>query len=1123
MLRLKIFFLVILIGFANDFCFGQSSKSMSLEDIFAHPPEAAKPWVLWYWMHAAVSKEGITADLEGLQQNGIGGVYLACIYDTTFKIPYEHPARQLSPEWWGMVNHALKECKRLGMKMSLHMSDGFALAGGPWIKPEQSMQKLVWSKTYIKAPNKEKIILEQPETKEGFYKDVAVYAYPANSSNAFSETVFVPTVTTSTGEKASYLAFRGDDTKTFRSDTACWIQYKYPKLFTLRSLKTHTGGANYQAQRLIVLSSNDGVRFDTIIRLQSPRHGWQDTDEDHTFSIPATTAKIFRFVWNKAGTEPGSEDLDAAKWKPTLKIKGLYLSDEPVINQIEGKNGSVWRVAENTTNQMVSKAEAVPFKNIISLTDKMDDNGNLNWKPESGNWVVVRIGHTSTGHTNATGGAAKGLECDKFDAATIKLHFDNWFGKAFEKTDPGLASEVLKTFYIDSWEAGSQNWNKNFATEFKKRRGYDLMPYLLVMTGTPINDAATSEKILHDVRETIAELVNDVFYITLRKLSLEKGCDFMAENVAPTMVSDGLLHFKTVDYPTGEFWLNSPTHDKPNDMFDAISAAHIYGKNRIQAESFTNLRMGWNEHPGSLKALGDRNFAMGINKMILHVTTHNPWLDRKPGMTLGSIGLFYQRDQTWFGQSKAWIDYNARISALLQQGEPIADIAVFIGEEVPRRSILPDRLVSTLPGIFGKERVASEKIRLENIGQQQRTLPDGVSHSANMADPEDWTDALRGYKYDCFNPDALMTAKVVNGKVVFQSGATYSLVVFPGKLLMNPNSGLMSVKVAQKILQLKEAGATILINKREVKPISFLEKDEQLQQIWKQIFNTKGRGRVIETPYTKETFEELGIARDLDAADNEQLIAWTHRKTDHEDIYFISNPENTKRTLSLSFRATGSRPEKWNPVNGTIRAITDWKLKNERTFVGLSLEANESTFIIFRKHSKITGGESLANTTKPIQEIRGPWEVQFAPSFGGLKAGAVFPSLTLWNEHADPNIRHYSGTAVYKNEFTLETIDKSKPIYLSIDSLFNMATISINDVDCGTLWTPPYKIDISKAVKPGKNAIEIKVSNTWRNRLIGDLSLPEKERITWTTAPLDFLQGKPLEKSGLAGKIAIVY
>ncbi|MCH5597848.1 glycosyl hydrolase [Niabella ginsengisoli] len=1128
-LRLKLLVLAIACLFANSIGFGQNVKSVDLAEVFQSPPETAKPWVLWYWMHAAVSKEGITADLEGMKKVGIAGAYLVCIFDTVAKIPYDKPARQLTPEWWALVNHAMKECKRLDLKLAFHVSDGFALAGGPWIKPEQSMQKLVWTKTYVKAKGNDSIRLEQPHTNENFYKDIAVFAYPANSANAFSETVLIPAVTTSTGEKAPYLAFSGDDSKTFRSDVSCWIQYKYPKPFTLRSLKIHTNSKVYQSQRLIVMASNNGIVFDTVLRLQPPRHGWQDTDEDYTFSIPATTAKYFRFVYDKEGTEAGSEDLDGAKWKPSLKVKGIYLSDEPVINQIETKNGSIWRVAENTTTQMVNDSNAVQFKNIINLTNKMDKNGNLDWKPVSGDWVIVRMGHTSTGHTNATGGAAKGLECDKFNPDAIKLQFNNWFAKAFEKTDPGLAKEVIKIFYIDSWEAGSQNWSEKFAAEFKKRRGYDLMPYLLVMTGVPINDATTSEKILHDVRETIAELVNDIFYVTLRKLADEKGCTFTAENVAPTMVSDGLLHFKTVDYPTGEFWLNSPTHDKPNDMFDAISAAHIYGKNIVQAESFTSLKINWSEHPGNLKAIGDRNYAMGINRTIFHVNTQNPWMDRKPGMTLGSIGLFYQRDQTWYDQSKAWIDYITRVSALLQQGKPVADIAVFIGEEVPRRSVLPDRLVSALPGIFGKERLEAEKKRLENKGEPQRTIPDGVTHSANMADPEDWTDALRGYKYDCFNPDVLLKAKVVNGNVVFPSGASYRVLIFPGKLLMNPNAGLMSVNVAKKILQLKNAGATIIIDKREVSTIGLKQKDTELQNIWKELFSNNGKGRLIETPYKDATFDKIGVPRDLEVKSKDREIAWAHRKLNDGDLYFISNQSNKANYIDLSFRVAGYHPEIWDPVSGRIGVSNNWSIDNGRTQISLFLNTNESVFIVFRNKTEIESltacnGLIVPYGSKPPGAnlfINSNWQVQFDTAFGGLLEKVDFPKLTSWTEHKSDAVKYYSGTAVYTNHFSVDNIVKDKPVFLTIDSVFNIATVKVNGVDCGTIWTPPYQLDISKAIKTGANSIEIKVSNTWANRLIGDMALPENKRITWTTAPLNILEGKPLLKAGLVGGVKI--
>lgn len=1120
-LFLKNIVLVVGLLLIATISFTQNNSKLSIENIFNHPPESAKPWVLWYWMHGAISKEGLTADLEAMKEAGIGGAYLVCIYDTTSKIPFDKPVRQLTPEWWDMVNHAMKESKRLGLKLAMHVSDGFALAGGPWIKPEQSMQKLVWTKKYIRANNTTNVILEQPETKENFYKDIAVFAYPANSENAFSDTVMVPSITTSTGEKAPYLAFPGDGLKTFKSDSNCWIQYKYPKLFTLRSLKTITGANNYQSQRLIIQSSDDGIKFKTVLRLQPSRHGWQDTDENYTFSIPATTARYFRFIYDMQGTEPGSEDLDGAKWTPSLKIKGIYLSDEPVINQIEAKNGSVWRLAGNTTPQMVSANDAIKFKNIINLTGKMNKDGKLNWNPTSGNWVIVRIGHTSTGHTNATGGAAKGLECDKFDADVIKLQFNNWFAKAFEKTDRGLAKEVLKIFYIDSWEAGSQNWSKKFSIEFKKRRGYDIIPYLLLMTGTPINDAATSEKILHDVRETIAELVNDVFYITLRKLADEKGCKFTAESVAPTMVSDGLLHYKTIDYPTGEFWLNSPTHDKPNDVFDAISAAHIYGKNIVQAEAFTTLRMNWSEHPGNLKVLGDRNFAMGINRMLLHVFTHNPWLDKKPGMTLNSIGLFYQRNQTWFNQSKAWIEYITRVSAILQQGKPVVDIAVFTGEEVPRRSILPDRLVNTLPGIFGKDRVESEKKRLANEGQPQRTMPEGVSHSANMADPENWTDALRGYKYDCFNPDALMQMTVKNGKVVLPNGAAYTLLVIPGKHPMQPTTR-MSLTVAKKLLQLANNGANIVMAKENWQAFSN-SNDKELKAILKELFSRKDKSaKIMAAPYYAETFAHFGLQRDVEIKGAPNTIAWTHRKTKEADIYFIANQSNKKISFAALFRVKDKSLKIYDPVTGKF--FEDFELTTELKGINVvfDLDAGQSLLLTFSRTQKKDKVYPHIKAPNHIIKLSNNWNVKFDTAFGGPKEVVRFDKLHLWDENNNSKIKYYSGSAIYSNLFVINNMRHSTIVWLELDKVYNIASVKINGIDCGTIWTKPFRLEISKAVRAGENKIEIIVSNTWANRLIGDRQLPENERVTWTTAPFR-LEGKPLLPAGLAEDVRILW
>jgi hypothetical protein len=1077
--------------FLSHHLVAQQTKQGSIEQNFLNPPQSAKPWVFWYWMHAAVSKEGITADLEAMKEVGIGGAYLMPIKDTVSKIPFQPTARQLSPEWWKLVTFAMQEAKRLGLQLGMHVSDGFALAGGPWITPELSMQKLVWTKTYVAAGDTNKIQLAQPEGFQNYYKDVAVYAYPANSSNAFSEVVSVPTVSTSNFVRASFLAFRqtGSNSSSFKSDSACWIQYKYPKPFTCRSVIVRTGGNTYQALRLIVQSSDDGENFTTVTRFDAPRHGWQDADEDVTFSIPATTAKYFRFVYEKEGTEPGAEDLDAAKWKPSLKVVGIFLSDEPSIHQYESKNGSVWRISNATTDAQVPKDAAVQLKNIINLTGKMDAEGNLNWKaPEGTNWVIVRIGHTSTGHTNYTGGAGLGLECDKFNAAAVKQQFDNWFGKAFRQNA--------------ALECGSQNWSANFAKEFKNRRGYDLLPYLLTMTGVPVESADQSEKVLHDVRTTIAELVNDVFYTTLKKEAHVLGTKMSAESIAPTMVSDGLMHYKHADLPMGEFWFNSPTHDKPNDMRDAISGAHIYGKKIIQAESFTTVRMDWSEHPGSLKVVGDRNFALGINKMVMHVFAHNPFLNRKPGVTLDGVGLYFQRDQTWFKQSKAWIEYLTRCQALLQMGDPVVDVAVFTGEEVPRRSVLPDRLGSVLPGIFGKEKVEAEKKRLENKGQPLRQIPDGVTHSANMADAEDWIDPLNGYTYDSFNPDALMLMQVKNGRVVLPGGASYGILVIPGKMLMNPNP-TMSVAVQKKLQQLANAGAKMVID-----------------QQWIKLFGNNKN--VVAAPYMDSTFEKLGVKRDVEINGNAaHAIAWTHRKTNEADIYFLSNQSNTEASFEIKFRVHGyDHLEIYNPVTGEIG---DLSFFDQTDSLFMVMAPGQSMFYVFRK-TKSVNGKKPSQTIIEKSELSfksNNWNIQFEKKYGGPSIPVKTEKLQSWSIYSDSSLKYYSGTAVYTNMFDWKQGVANQLIYLDIDSIYNIATVKVNGIDCGTVWTQPYSVDITKAIRQGENKVEIFVTNTWHNRLIGDQLLPEAKRITWTTAPFR-LKDKPLLPAGIVGEVKLI-
>ena len=1074
------------------------------------PLPEARPWTFWYWMFGAVTSEGITADLEAMHRVGLGGAYLMPIKGVEQGPQYEGKARQLTPEWWRMVTHSMKEADRLGMQLGMHICDGFALAGGPWITPRESMQKVVWSDTIVSGGNIRNLPLPLPEAFEGYYEDIVTYAIPLerwpedialkpkvtfgslkaaaigdgseDKSRAESEVVGKDRSGAQSLLQSEKKSVTRDEKGVFRSSSPCWIQYEYAEPVTCSNVEIILGGNNYQAHRLKVLASDDGRTFRTVKQLVPARQGWQNIDFQSTHALPPVTARYFRFEWTPRGSEPGSEDLDAAKWKPNLKITDIVLHTAPRIHQWEGKAGLVWRVATTTTPAEITDAACLQPDELINLPLYQ---GKLTARLPKGKWRILRMGHTATGHTNATAGSAKGLECDKFSSAAVQKQFSGWFAQMFSKTDEVLARRVLKYMHVDSWECGSQNWSDNFAAEFKRRRGYSLMPYLPLLAGIPMESAARSEQILRDVRTTIGELVTDVFYTVLADCARRYGCRFSAECVAPTMVSDGLMHYQKADLPMGEFWLNSPTHDKPNDMLDAVSGAHIYGKNIIQAEGFTEIRGVWDEAPAMLKPLLDRNYALGVNKLFFHVYTHNPWMDRRPGMTLDGIGLFFQRDQTWWEEGRSFVGYITRCQTLLQYGRPVVDIAVFTGEEMPRRAILPERLVSMLPGIYGADRVESERIRLANEGQPTRVRPVGVTHSANMADPEDWVNPLRGYAYDSFDKDALLRlAKAGDGRMLLPGGASYKVLVLPIARPMNPDNLPLSPEVRAKVEELRAAGVVI-----------------------------------PQLPYTADDFSSFGLERDVLLPAG---VAYTHRSGDDYDIYFIANQADSLRTFDASFRMAGRTPELWNAVTGAMTRPAQWKGAESRTEISLSLPANGSVFVVFPKASASSSGASFSSEASsdlsPELTEKSPVSIsvkEWTVTFPSVRKTVIRPVLFDWSKEEDEKIRYYSGHAIYKGLFSWKN-DKEGRIILRLGRVANVATVRVNSISCGTAWTAPYEVDITDALRSGTNVLEVEVVNTWANALRGaDLDKAPFEGI-WTNAKYR-LPGEDLLPAGWLG------
>ena len=992
--------------------------------------DTTKPWTFWYWMYGNVSEAGIKADLKAMKDVGLGGCYLMPIrssQEAPANLPQKGEADALSPNFWKLVDYSFQQADSLGLEMGIHVCDGFALAGGPWIKPEESMQKIVFCDTIVRGGHHH-FVMKKPQHNEGYYEDIAVYAIPVGDLNpevfAYRYGAFQKIYSIKDGKKTTYSPeVTINDKGVYCADKSCWIQYEFEKPTLVFNVEVEPSGTNIQCQRLLVKVSDDGVTFRDLKQLTPPRQGWQNGDYNTTFSFPPTQAKYFRFEWTPEGTEPGAEDLDAAKWKPVLRMKDLRLSTLPAIDNWEGKAGYVWRIAPDTPTEDLGRKQHVYTSDIVQSTMK-DDIVDLDLI--GGTYRILRMGHTSTGHTNATAGGAKGLECDKFSRQAVEKQVDAWFGQFMKRPH----HDVVKYLHVDSWECGSQNWSRNFADEFARRRGYDLLSVLPVMAGVPIINA---EDILRDVRQTINDLINDVFFATVVRKAREYGVKVSSESVAPTMVSDGMEHYREVDIPMGEFWLNSPTHDKPNDMLDAISAAHVYHKKVVQAEGFTEVRGVWDETPASIKALLDRNFALGMNRLFFHVNTHNPWLDKKPGMTLDGIGLFFQRDQTWYSEAKGFVDYITRCQTLLQKGQPVVDIAVFTGEDNPVRAYTPDKLVPMLPGIVGAERVASEKARLANHGLPMVESPVGVKHSAGILDMKDWVNALYGYQYDSMNKDALLT------------------MPFDYKALVIPPGMVVSDRVWDRAMQLRQKGVEI-----------------------------------ITQPYQNTQLN--GVTPDVALPEG---IAWTHRRSEGEDIYFLSNQTDKERTFKPVFRQKRDHAVVYN-------ALTDqWTAYNDT----VSLPPYGSLFVCFEQNavSRVEKGRFSGSETSSHSEeyMKKPWTISFRESGLTMDSQQLFD----WSRHENEKIRYFSGHVCYSTIWKLNKKQlPQKRAWLSFPNMKDIAHVWINDKDCGIVWTAPYEVEITGALKKGKNKIEIEVVNTWHNALRGaDQGKAPYEGI-WTNA-----------------------
>jgi len=775
--------------------------------------------------------------------------------------------------------------------------------------------------------------------------------------------------------------------------------------------------------------------------------------------------------------------------------------------------------------QELPEKELIRQNKLIDVTRFLKPDGTLEWKIPKGNWTIMRLGSRNNGAvTRPAPMPGLGFEADKFDTTAIDAHMANFTGKLFKKT--GIPDKNkqggLKMLHMDSWEMGAQNWTPKFREEFTKRRGYDPLPFYPVYAGLVVESLEKSERFLWDLRQTGQELVIENHAMHLKKYGQKYNMGFSIEPYDMNPTADMVLG-ALADVPMGEFWSKGYGFNSSFSCIQAASIGHVNGSQVIAAEAFTAAEDAWRQYPGSMKNQGDWAFAAGINKFVYHTFQHQFLNDSlKPGMTMGPYGVHWDRSQTWWPMADGYHRYVTRCSYILQQGRTVADILYLTPEGAPHVFRAP---ASAMNG--------------------DEALPD-----------------RKGYNFDGCSPSQLLTASVKDNCVVFPGGASYRILVLPASETMTP-------ALLHKIESLVIAGATIIGNPPHTSPslVNYPECDQEVALkallMWGKsnppaeiTYIPVGKGKIfwggnfsaIKLPElypdydtTASLLKKMGVAPDFESTGS---IRYTHRLQEPGDLYFVSNKTNKPTDTKSLFRADKGDPELWDPITGEIRPLPEFNRLKDQTEIPLHFEPYQSYFILFNTNKTITGTTGTKNFTLPsvLSELTGPWNVSFNPKWGGPK-NIVFEKLEDWRINPLDGIKYYSGIARYHSTLDIPAnllSDKKADLFLDLGEVANMARIRINGKDLGVVWTAPFRVNISEAVVPGINQIEIEVANLWPNRLIGDEQFPDdgvknnqwpewmqkkqprtSGRYTFTTLKY-YKKDSELLKSGLIGPVQLL-
>lgn len=1074
---LKITSALLGVLFFTSYCTNQDNMSSEefrhVQTGFVTPLDTNSVWCYWYWIGDDISKEGITKDLEAMKEIGIGAAFIGNINPEEV----DGPVPMLSEAWWDHMVHAVNEGKRIGVDIGTFNCPGWSMSGGPWVKPDMAMRHLVFSEITVSGAGQKTIKLEKPK---GEFQDTHVLAFPATNKGKITLNKTNSMIEISPYISGANALIDGDTSTVAFFDVASFeyaIDIKSKKMIDARSIQLFPGKKGFYADcdlfarmegEYKLVKSFVFERENTNVNVGPDRFGAV------AISLPAIRSDAYRLVCK------------IRRWSAEEGFSEIQISESPVLEHfVEKKLGKMfpsplpkWDSYIWENQDEINSAELkIESRDVIDISDKLDASGVLKWDVPEGEWTIMRFGMVPTGTTNSPSAPqGKGYEIDKASSKIARFHFENYVGELLRRV-PEENRSALKYVIADSYEQGSQNWTDGFEKHFQKKFGYNPQKFLPVFSGKIVNSVEESNRFLWDLRRAVADAVAYEYVGGLREVSNENNLKLWLENYGHWgFPSEFLMYGGQSNLVAGEFWNEGTLGDI--ECKSGSSAAHIYGKPRISAEAFTAAQKAYLRHPSLLKKRGDWSFTEGINHFVLHLYIHQPDDNRVPGVNAW-FSTEFNRHNTWFKQSKTWVEYLRRCQHLLQQGQYAADVCYFIGEDAPMMT-----------------------------GARNPELP-------------------AGYSYDYINAEVVLKLlDVKDGKFVLPDGTSYSIMILPPQKSMRP-------ELLVKIEELVNQGGVIFGQAPERSPSlsNFPSCDDQVKEVARKLWGAEkdaisgirkyGDGYVVDEMDLKTALEALKIYEDVDI-DDDLPVLWTHRQMPSMEIYFLTNQSEEEISFQPSFRVSSMKPQLWDAVSGEIRILNEYTEQNGRISVPIKMKAHQSWFVVFTNNDEhVTEGfEKNFPEFEPIQTIDNEWNVNFLNQDIGPKTPVKFESLTDWSVSENEKIKYYSGMAIYETSFELSNIPDNEELFINLGEVSVMAKIHLNGVELGGVWMAPYRLKATGHLRKGANDLEIEVVNLWRNRLIKDKKLPREERYTWHLVD-DIRKDEEPHASGLLGPVTI--